>query len=112
MDTGWFSEFAKLASRPEGAVPFGEGAARWAGATYDPVSHYRAAREFRFFEERGLRPELLRAVSQHQVGRLALRFDAPALDPGVVTRDRSAPLTASAGFLALRSPRASHCRPY
>ena len=87
-------------------MPFGEGAARWAGATYDPVSHYRGARVFGFFEERGLAAELLRAVSRHQVGRLAERFDALALDPSVVTRDRSAPLEAFAGFLALRSPRA------
>ncbi len=104
--TGWFSEFAKLSNRPAGQVPFGEGAARWAGATYDPVSHYRAARVFQFFDEHGLAPELLRTVSQHQVGRLAERFDALALDPSVVTRDRSAPLTAFAGFLALRAPRA------
>jgi len=108
--TGWFSEFAmlpaKLSDRPAGAVPFGEGAARWAGATYDPVSHYRGARVFRFFDEYGLTPELLRAVSQHQVGRLASGFDALALDPAVVTRDRSAPLSAYAGFLALRAPRA------
>ncbi len=103
--TGWFSEFAALAERPGGAVPFGEGAARWAGATYDPVSHYRAARVFEYFDERGLTPALLRAASQHQVGRLVERFDGLSLDPGVVTRDRSAPLDAYAGFLALRSPR-------
>jgi len=104
--TGWYSEFARLSSRPQGAVPFGEGAARWAGATYDPVSHYRGARVFRFFDEHGLTPEFLRTVSQHQVGRLAERFDALAVDPAVVARDRSVPLPELAGFLALRSPRA------
>jgi kynureninase len=104
--TGWYSEFAKLSGRPKGAVPFGEGAARWAGATYDPVSHYRAARVFRFFEELGLTPAFLRDVSQHQVGRLMERFDALALDPSIVTRDRSAPRESFAGFLALRSPKA------
>jgi len=105
--TGWYSEFARLSIRPQGAVPFGEGAARWAGATYDPVSHYRGARVFRFFDEHGLTPEFLRVVSQHQVGRLAERFDALAVDPAVVTRDRSAPLASLAGFLALRAPRAN-----
>jgi kynureninase len=104
--TGWYSEFARLSERPRGAVPFGAGAARWGGATYDPTSHYRAARVFEFFDERGLAPALLREVSRHQVGRLAERFDALALDPAIVTRDRSAPLEAYAGFLALRSPRA------
>jgi kynureninase len=104
--TGWYSEFARLSERPLGAVPFGAGASRWAGATYDPTSHYRAARVFEFFDERGLTPALLRDVSRHQVGRLTERFDALALDPAIVTRDRSAPLEAYAGFLALRSPRA------
>jgi kynureninase len=104
--TGWFSEFDALSERSAGAVPFGAGAARWAGATYDPVSHYRAASVFRFFEDRGLTPAFLRDVSRHQVGRLAERFDALALDPRIVTRDRSTPLERFAGFLALRSPRA------
>jgi kynureninase len=104
--TGWFSEFAALSERPRGAVPFGAGPARWAGATYDPVSHYRAARVFAFHAERGLTPALLRTVSQHQVGRLATRFDALDLDPAVVDRDRGVPLAALGGFLALRAPRA------
>ena len=104
--TGWYSEFAMLSDRPAGAVPFGEGAARWAGATYDPVSHYRAARVFRFFEAQNLTPALLREVSQHQIGRLMERFDALALDPTIVTRDRTTPLAEFAGFLALRAPRA------
>ena len=105
--TGWFSEFAELSERPAGVVPFGDGPARWAGATYDPVSHYRAARVFQFFDERGLTPDLLRRLSQHQVGRLAERFDALSLDPRLISRDRSVPLEALGGFLALRAERAA-----
>ncbi len=104
--TGWFSEFARLSERPGGGVPYGEGAARWAGATYDPTSHYRAARVLAFFEEQRLAPPLLREVSQRQVGRLAARFDALDLDPALIRRDRSVPLPALGGFLALESPRA------
>jgi kynureninase len=104
--TGWFSEFAKLAERSLGAVPYGEGAARWAGATYDPVSHYRGARVFEFFHAQRLTPEALRAISRHQVGRLAERFDALDLDPALVARDTSVPLERVGGFLALESPRA------
>ena len=104
--TGWFSEFARLTERAAGAVPYGEGAARWAGATYDPTSHYRAARVFDFFAEQSLTPALLRAVSLHQVGRLMDRFDALGLDPRVVDRDRTTPRESIAGFLALTSPRA------
>ena len=104
--TGWYSEFAQLADAPSGQVHYGEGADRWAGATYDPVSHYRAARVFAFFEEQGLTPALLREVSQHQVGRLAEHFDALGLDPRVIARDRSVPLDRLGGFLALECPRA------
>ena len=104
--SGWFSEFAHLSDRPGAAVPYGEGPARWAGSTYDPTSHYRAARVFGFFEEQGLTPALLRTLSQHQVGRLAERFDALDTDPRVITRDRSVPLERIGGFLSLRCPRA------
>jgi kynureninase len=102
--TGWFCEFAHLFRGPEGGVPYGEGPARWAGATYDPTSHYRAARVFDFFQEQSLTPELLREMSQHQVGLLIRRFDALDADPAVVTRDRSVPLERIGGFLTLRSP--------
>ena len=104
--TGWFSEFAKLTHAPGKEVPYGAGPATWAGATYDPTSHYRAAIVFDFFQEQGLTPELLRAVYQHQVGYLARRFDALGLDPKVVTRDRSVGIERLGGFLALQTPHA------
>lgn len=106
--TGWYSEFTALAERQRpGQVPYGEGGDRFAGATYDPTSHYRAAAVFDFFQEQRLTPPLLREVSQHQIGVLAGAFDGLDLDPAVVTRDRDAPLSEVAGFLALRSPMAT-----
>jgi len=106
--TGWFSEFASLATGdPSGPVTYGPGAARFGGATYDPTSHYRAARVFDFFEEQGLTPALLRQVSQHQVGLLAERFDALDADPRVITRDHALTPSERGGFLALQSPRAA-----
>lgn len=104
--TGWYSEFTALAGKHQGEVVYGQGGERFAGATYDPTSHYRAAAVFDFFEAQRLTPPLLREVSQHQIGLLASTFDALDLDPGSITRDRSAPLAETAGFLALRSPRA------
>ena len=85
---------------------YGDGPARFAGATYDPTSHYRAAAVFAFFDEQQLTPERLRELSQHQVGLLATGVDRLGLDPRLVDRDRSVPVTALAGFLALRSPHA------
>ena len=113
--TGWFSEFDALTDGESGGagrpVAYGPGAARFAGATYDPTSHYRAARVFDFFEEHGLTPPFLREVSQHQVGLVARLFDALDADPGVIARERSVPLEGIGGFLTLRSPRASElCR--
>jgi kynureninase len=106
--TGWFSEFTALADRERpDRVVYGRGGDRFAGATYDPTSHYRAAAVFEFFREHGLTPDLLREVSQHQVGLLAGAFDALDLDPAVITRDRSVPPSELGGFLALRAPMAS-----
>jgi len=109
--TGWFSEFSALADGRRDAVQYGAGADRFAGSTYDPTSHYRAASVFDFFEREGLTPAFLREVSQHQVGRLCDRFDTLDLDPSVIARDRAVPLERLAGFLALRAPRAGDlCR--
>jgi kynureninase len=104
--TGWFAEFDALATAKPGEVAYGRGGARFAGSTYDPTSHYRAAEVFDFFAEEGLSPAFLRAVSQHQVGLLASGFDALDLPPAWVDRDRGLSLEATGGFLALRSPHA------
>jgi kynureninase len=104
--TGWFAEFDALAAEPDPArpVPYGGPASRFAGATYDPTSHYRAARVLRFFAERGLTPAVLEASYRHQVQLLAAEVDALDLPPAVLTRDRAVPLAAIGGFLALESP--------
>ena len=66
--TGWFSEFTDLSRSPvEGRVSYGPGPARFAGATYDFTSHYRAAAVFKFFEEQKLTPKKLRELNQHQI---------------------------------------------
>ncbi len=104
--TGWFAEFDDLAAKASGKVGYAPGGDRFAGATYDPTSHYRAARVLDFFAGQGLTPRFLREVSQHQTGLLTALFDALDAPPEVITRDRSAPRTEYGGFLALESPRA------
>ncbi len=109
--TGWFSEFESLGQSSSVKVLYGEGHARFAGSTYDPASHYRASEVFAFFEQKGLNPELLREVSQHQIRLLAGCFDELDFDPGIITRNRSIPLDSIGGFLALSSTRAAElCR--
>jgi len=67
--TGWFSEFTDLSRAPPagGRVAYGPGPARFAGATYDFTSHYRAAAVFKFVAEQKLTPQKLRELNQHQI---------------------------------------------
>lgn len=113
--TGWFAEFGAVVGTEGrgdpspgggGAAPvlYAEGHARFAGSTYDPVSHYRARAVMRFFREQGLTPERLRTISLGQIRRLAAGFDALGLDPGVLDRDRTLPLERRGGFLVLEAP--------
>ena len=106
--TGWFSEFGELADNPAaGRVAYGDGPHRFAGSTYDPVSHYRARAVLRFFRSERLDPPRLRAVSQAQLARLTKGIDALDLDPNVLSWNRDLPLERRGGFVALDAPRAS-----
>ena len=103
--TGWYAEFDELhAEHGPGATPYPRGSMRYAGSTYDPTSHYRAARVLDFFVEQDLTPERLRASYLHQIGVLADAFDR--LDLADVTRDRETPLSDFGGFIAFESERA------
>jgi kynureninase len=110
--TGWYAEFPELETGGDPRrLPYPAAAgARFAGSTYDPTSHYRAARVLDFFAEQGLSDRFLREVSRHQVGRLAAGFDALDLPSALVTRLREVPLERVAGFLALRSRRAAELK--
>src|SRR5262249_26377674 len=104
--TGWFSEFAALEDQPvAGRVVYGEGAARFAGATYDPTAHYRAAAVFGVHEAWGLGPERLREISRRQVSLLKDGFESLDLDSSFA---EVVPMPAErrAGFLAIRTNRA------
>jgi kynureninase len=107
--TGWFAEFGDLTDGTGSAhqVGYDRGHQRFAGATYDPTSHYRAAEVFAFHTEQGLTPELLREVSQHQIGLLARRFDESDFDPERIRRDSDTPIRQLGGFLALLTPHAA-----
>ena len=104
--TGWFSEFETLEEEhPGGHVAYGSGSTRWAGATYDPTSNYRAAAVFDFHEAQGLTADRLRAISRHQVQLLKRAFEALDFDPSVAQAEPM-PDERRAGFLAVRAPRA------
>ncbi|MDO7869312.1 hypothetical protein [Nocardioides jiangxiensis] len=105
--TGWYAEFGALAHEASApVVAYGPGAARFAGSTYDPTSHYRAARVLAFFAEQGLTADVLEASYGRQRALLESAFDDLDAPPGVITRDRTADPSAFGGFLSLETPHA------
>jgi kynureninase len=99
--TGWFADFSHLAEPRDGAVRYGDrGADLFAGSTYDPASHYRAAAVIELFRREHLGVERLRALSLRQTRRLIDGLDG--LDLATPRED-----ALRAGFVAVRVPRAS-----
>ncbi|MCU0655308.1 MAG: aminotransferase class V-fold PLP-dependent enzyme [Polyangiaceae bacterium] len=99
--TGWFADFAALdQERSWGPVAYGAGAERFAGATFDPSSFYRAEAALEHFDRFGLDVATLRQISQRQTARLieGLEGEAELVTP----RDAEA----RGGFVSLRVPRA------
>jgi kynureninase len=86
-------------------VDYAPGAAAFAGATYDPTAHYRAAAVFDFHVEQALTPERLRAISRRQTALLHRELEALDAPPSIA-RVEAMPDEQRAGFLAIRSPRA------
>lgn len=109
--TGWYAELERLdsADRPEGAaesVGYETGAGAFAGATYDPTSHYRAAAVFAFHREQGLDATTVHQVNRRQVALLKEAFERLDLDPRVARID-ALPADARGGFLAIHTPHAA-----
>ena len=105
--TGWFAEFADLQQAgADHQVGYGPGASAFAGATYDPTSHYRAAAVFAFHEQQGLTADRLREISRRQVALLISEFEALDL---AEARARVEPMPGDrrGGFVAIRTSRAA-----
>ncbi len=105
--TGWFAEFSQLTEgKEDNKVFYGKSADRFAGSTYDPVSHYRASEVFDFFERKEMTPEFLREINTHQTSLLAGEFDELDLDQSIISRNRSLRPDLRGGFLVLETNRA------
>ncbi|MBE7214278.1 kynureninase [Shewanella benthica] len=103
--TGWFAEFDVLDQAP-GKVGFGPGQSAFAGSTYDPVSHYRAAEVFDFFEAQNLADTKLREISQQQITLLWQGIEAMGLSNDILALPSHA-MANNAGFLSLTTAKAS-----
>ena len=104
--TGWFAEFDALEEPRAARVTYAPGAGAFAGATYDPTSHYRAAAVFRFHAAHGLTADRLREISRRQVGVLQSRLERLDLAP-TAARIIEMPGERRGGFLAVRTPQAT-----
>lgn len=105
--TGWYAEPHDPDNPSRTAVAYPLGPERFAGATYDPTSHYRAARVFDFFDDQGLSPDRLRTISLQQREVLVAEFDALDLPEETISRDRTTSPEGFGGFLALTTPHAA-----
>jgi kynureninase len=109
--TGWFSAFEKLDQpRTNDPVAFDAGDQKFATATYDPISQYRAAAVTEFFVRQGLTRDVLQKQYRDQVGYLRQLFDAKGFDREVISHANTRPLEETGGFLALKSPYARTIR--
>lgn len=68
--TGWFSDFGGLSGSQETLRYGSTQADRFAGSTYDPSGHYRAAKVIEFFKEHEMDVDTLRASSLRQTQRI------------------------------------------
>lgn len=105
--TGWFSAFSTLKGpRHSGATVYDAGDMRFAGATFDGVSAYRAAAVTQFFEEVGLTTAVLSKLYREQVAYLKYRFLELRLDPTRLRLAHDRPVNEGGGFLSLRGEKA------
>ncbi len=105
--TGWFAAFDTLSDAGDGPPVRYDDEQRFAGATYDPCSQFRAARVADFFDEHGLTPAVLRAQVVSQVDRLRAGFLACDFDPAIIRLAHATPASEAGGFLALHSVHAA-----
>lgn len=102
--TGWFADFGALSGERGGEVSYGPGGERFAGATFDPTSFYRAEAVLKHWERFGLTPERLRAISLRQTERILQRFDAAGLGDRIASSREGA---RRGGFVAVHTEEAA-----
>ncbi|GAB3105616.1 hypothetical protein G8770_13770 [Aestuariicella hydrocarbonica] len=106
--TGWYASFSDL-DQPRGPQPVGFNSdhQKFATATYDPTSQFRAARVVEFFQQQGLTKTVLQHHYQTQIQYLANAFSELKLPRAHIERAHAQPLSMNGGFLSLRSAKAN-----
>lgn len=103
--TGWFASFSSLDKpRSNAQVEYDYSNQRFASATYDPSSQYRAAKVVEFFKEKGLTPEVLRSQYIQKIELLKNHFLDKKFNPETIRLTHDRPLEENGGFLSFTSP--------
>lgn len=102
--TGWYASFDTL-SEPRGKqlTQYDQGDQRFATATYDPTSQFRAAAVVNFFREQQLTSEVLRTQYLAQLTYFREQFAALDLNPEHIRLVHNQPLSQNGGFLSFKT---------
>ncbi len=79
---------------------------RFAGATFDPISFYRAAQVFDFFERENLTPNVLRELNQAQTKYFIDKFLALDISEEIIGLAHHVSPEKRAGFVSLHTRQA------
>ena len=101
--TGWFSEFTAISEKSYNSVMYGEKHWAFAGATFDPTSHYRAASVAEFFEQKNLNIALLREISQFQIKLINAKFIKKEFNTEII-KFNNRDISKFGGFTVFQSP--------
>lgn len=105
--TGWFSSFGSLSKkREDGVIEFDPGNQRFASATYDPVSQFRAAKVADYFQKKELTPDRLRAQYLGLTHYLRSGFAEMQLDPNKIRLQKEGSASSFGGFVSFKSQKA------
>ena len=108
--TGWFASFETLEKgnyAPGQKVQYSEDNMRFAGATYDPSGHFRAARVIDFFEQQHISAEMLRDQYKQQIDYIQTCFLSLDLPREEIRLLHDCSASARGGFLSLHSQHAA-----
>lgn len=102
--TGWYASFTSLEqARSDTPTHYDDGNQRFATATYDPTSQFRAARVVEFFNEQGLTPDVLRDQYVSQLDYFRICFSHANLDPDIIRPVHQQSLEFNGGFLSFKT---------
>ena len=101
--TGWYASFDTLAD-PRGTqlTQYDKGDQRFATATYDPTSQFRASRVAEFFITQGLTKDVLRQQYLDQLNYFREQMFSADMDADKIQPVHEQPLSHNGGFLSYR----------